>query len=1057
MRRAMVRCLVVVAQAALLALGCATAPPETSEAPRDPGGAAGPQAETPATTVGAEKGTAEKALAREILDATGVKGGLIVHLGCGTGELTAALRVSEAYLVHGLGHSSADVETARKRIRSLGLYGKVSVDLLAGKGLPYAGNLVNLVVSEDLGGVAMPEVMRVLAPEGVAYLKTGGEWRKTVKPRPEEIDEWTHYLHGPDGNPVAQDSVVGPPKRLQWVGSPRWARHHDHMASMTSLVSAGGRLFYIFDEGPTASIQLPEIWRLVARDAFNGTVLWKRPIDRWNTRHYPLKSGPAHLLRRLVAVGDRVYVTLGIDAPAAALDAATGETRLTYEDTRFTKEIVVSDGVVFLVTGKGPSKLPEWRRVSSYVWENTRRANPGWGWNLEPRRLIAHRADTGERLWEKEFPVAPCSLAVGGGSAVFFDGARLVCLDRATGETRWQGEPQKAPLPVQTNTGPRVVIYKDVVLFAGNNKLIVGYAAADGRKLWEATQRPTGHLSLKDLYVSGGLVWTASIAVTQHDGVFVGYDPRTGEKKREFAPDVHPHWFHHRCYPAKATEKYLITGRNGTEFVDTAKEHWTPNHWVRGGCIFGVMPCNGMTYAPMHSCGCQLEAKLCGFNALAPGPVAEPDAAALAGEARLERGPAYGKADGPEAAADDWPTYRRDPARSGATSAAAPGELGTVWSAKVGGPLSPPTVATGKLFVSEIDAHTLHAIDTGTGRAAWSYTAGARIDSPPTYHKGLVIFGSTDGRVYALRAADGELAWRFRAAPVDRRVVAWEQLESAWPVHGSVLVHGGVVYCLAGRSIFLDGGIRFLKLDAATGKLLGEVVMDETDPESGKDMHVYVKGMNMAVGLSDVLSFDGEHLYMRSQRIDLEGRRHEIAVADLADQGPSGQHMFCQIGFLDDSWFFRGFWTYGRRVSGGYGGWFQAGRLVPAGRILACDGSRVYGYGRTPAHMVNSSVLEHQLFAAEAAPDPDAIARVRGANGRMNARSTKKNASSSDWRVRRAFPVEDQTAARYRWTLEQPSVMGRALAVAGDTLFVAGPPALADERRAYRTPDDPEV
>jgi hypothetical protein len=35
--------------------------------------------------------------------------------------------------------------------------------------------------------------------------------------------------------------------------------------------------------------------------------------------------------------------------------------------------------------------------------------------------------------------------------------------------------------------------------------------------------------------------------------------------------------------------------------------------------------------------------------------------------------------------------------------------------------------------------------------------------------------------------------------------------------------------------------------------------------------------------------------------------------------------------------------------------------------------------------------------------------------------------------------------------------MGRALAVAGDTLFVAGPPALADERRAYRTPDDPEV
>jgi hypothetical protein len=57
--------------------------------------------------------------------------------------------------------------------------------------------------------------------------------------------------------------------------------------------------------------------------------------------------------------------------------------------------------------------------------------------------------------------------------------------------------------------------------------------------------------------------------------------------------------------------------------------------------------------------------------------------------------------------------------------------------------------------------------------------------------------------------------------------MAWEQLESAWPVHGSVLVHDGVVYCTAGRSLFLDGGIRFLKLDAMTGRLLGEAVWDD--------------------------------------------------------------------------------------------------------------------------------------------------------------------------------------------------------------------------------------
>ena len=58
---------------------------------------------------------------------------------------------------------------------------------------------------------------------------------------------------------------------------------------------------------------------------------------------------------------------------------------------------------------------------------------------------------------------------------------------------------------------------------------------------------------------------------------------------------------------------------------------------------------------------------------------------------------------------------------------------------------------------------------------------------------------------------------------------AWEQIESAWPVHGGVLVTGDVLYCTAGRNMFLDGGIRFIRLDPVTGKLLGEELMDEMD------------------------------------------------------------------------------------------------------------------------------------------------------------------------------------------------------------------------------------
>ena len=55
-----------------------------------------------------------------------------------------------------------------------------------------------------------------------------------------------------------------------------------------------------------------------------------------------------------------------------------------------------------------------------------------------------------------------------------------------------------------------------------------------------------------------------------------------------------------------------------------------------------------------------------------------------------------------------------------------------------------------------------------------------------------------------------------------RRTAAWGrfgQLESPWPVHGSVLVDRGTAYFAAGRSSHLDGGLQFFALDALTGEL----------------------------------------------------------------------------------------------------------------------------------------------------------------------------------------------------------------------------------------------
>ena len=226
---------------------------------------------------------AARVQANQILEATGVKGGLVVLLGCGDGRLAAGLQAGEGFLVQALDADAASVEAARRNIQSRGLYGAVTADRFDGRRLPYVDNLVRLLVAESLGGVPENEVLRVLAPLGMAYVRRDGEWRKIVKPWPKEIDQWTHYLHDAGNNAVAHDWVVSPPKGLQWSAGPLYCRSHEYDSSVSALVSAGGRIFYMLDDGPIGVVdkRLPQKWSLQAREAFSGVFLWKVPLPNW--------------------------------------------------------------------------------------------------------------------------------------------------------------------------------------------------------------------------------------------------------------------------------------------------------------------------------------------------------------------------------------------------------------------------------------------------------------------------------------------------------------------------------------------------------------------------------------------------------------------------------------------------------------------------------------------------------------------------------------------------------------------------------------------------------
>ena len=978
--------------------------------------------------VRAHGGEFEKAAA-EIMSASGVQGGLIVQLESNSGRLTQALRVNQRYVVQGLDGDPEDVAEARSFIRSAtGAYGPVSVRQWDGGDLPYADNTVNLLVSEEPLTISLAEAMRVLAPRGVLCLRKDGRWTTKVKPRPKALDGWTHWRHGADANPVANDSVVGPPRHVQWVSEPRWQTHHDMVPSVCAMVSAGGRVFSIINEVTAGVRGMPGKWRLVARDAFNGVLLWKRKIpewgwEEWSTHEMGRFNKPIHLARRLVADNDRVYATLGFNAPVTALDAATGETVRTYPGTKYTSEIVQKGNLLLLSVNQGPQ-------------------GPGHVSDKPPvkKHVMAFECDTGRKLWETGDYVGVSSswddkeritrlaLSAGEDRAFFLDDEDVVALDLESGEEIWRAARPEHP-PVKAQFGyyyPNLcsLSYQEgVVLLAQPRPVkghipytpvetdIVALQARTGKELWASDCYNWGYGSPPDIFVIDGLAWT-------HDAKpysMIGLDLQTGQEKRRFSTEEGLRMtHHHRCYRNKATERYILTARRGVEFFDVSSGDNLIHHWVRGTCRLGIMPANGLLYAPPHPCVCYITSKLNGMYALAPKRNEPASKKPSKPRTMLVRGSAYKETEGEGTdPGTEWPTYRHDSMRSGATECTVPGDVNQLWSADIQGTPSSAVVAGERAFVASNGAHSVLAFGTATGRRLWEHAAGGRIDTPPTVYRGRVLFGSCDGWVYCLRAKDGALAWRLRVAPADRQVMDHGQLESAWPVHGSVLVHEGTAYVCAGRSSFLDGGVYLYAVNPVTGEVLQRHRIYSINPETNEMPHcelAYDMPPDKPGALSDVMLTDGQDVYLRHLRIDPSDiSRHELAggmdILSKAQRriqsrkGPNnykyigkhpgrGPQLLSNSGLLDDSWFNQSYWTVG-----GTG----------HSRLLVFDSEMIYGlraYKRTRRHARDTFVPDkggYELFAM------------------------------------------DRQKGKKKWSKRIP-LRVRAMILAGDTLFAAGTP-----------------
>lgn len=821
--------------------------------------------------------------ARRMLDSFGERCGLCLHLGFRDAELTMQLSDDGRYLVHGVCRDVQVVEEGRKQIRRRGLGGAVSLEHHPLDRLPHADNLANLLVAEDVassldGGRLLDEIVRVLRPGGTAlvvktaldegamdekelkqYLakanvqhvekKTIGSsvWFVFEKPRPSNMDQWTHRRYDASRNAVSQDQV-SVPSGVRWMAGPNWPTGNRKRA-VPAVVASKDRLVYVFDDLLKTEKGYRHQNMLVARDGFNGILLWQRKTGN--------EGSPI-----LIHVGERVYTVVEDDGPLVALDAATGEVVQTYDEVGEPEEAYHVDGRLLVCPRSGVCCL---------------------------------EAKTGKLLWEHDAAVLEM---VAGDRCVYVqgrfrneDGERITgitALDLTSGRTLWRSDSDRWPRQARD---AELILYQDgILVFADDGNHAV--SAKDGKYLWSYEYPTIGHGgSHRKVVYMDDLLWIHSAKSEGPDGkdsyAWEGLDPQTGKTLKRL-----PHGrFKHRCMSDVATGRFIVCG--SMDFVGLKSQKHTHFTATRVSCSSGgVIPANGLVYTFPHACGCY--PMLRGFLGLA---AEQDDVVPETGMPRHERGPAWpAQHSQPPKTDEAWTMYRANPQRSGSTSQRVPGRLKVRWSSQLSDVeaaamrrqwdmkdfprLTSATVSEGMVFAAVSDTHELYALNADSGETQWVFTAGGRIDCPPTLYRGLCLFGARDGYAYCLRASDGQLVWRYRAAPHPRRIVAYGQLESAWPVVGGVLIHDDLAYFVAGRHGAADGGVHIYAAQPASGEIVWH--------SNPKDFST----------VPDVLVAREGAIHMANWQFDTKSGENREGSSDVTLSS-------ARLGMLNDAWYER--------------------------------------------------------------------------------------------------------------------------------------------------------
>jgi hypothetical protein len=235
---------------------------------------------------------------------------LVVEIGARDGVAAASWCQDGRRLVQVLTTDAAVVESARAAWDKAGVTGRATIVLVTDfKHLPYATDLIDLVVVEDWSTVDPSEIARVVAPRGRVIVRRGGDtagkdlsatreadgvWRLPANPGAGASDHYPSIQAG--GLQLVADTVAvkGTAPQIEAKLSSCWVQWMDGahriglrngVTDATGMLTAygvhavvGPNAHLLFARGDAFFLDVESPGSLEVRDAFNGLVRWSRPI-----------------------------------------------------------------------------------------------------------------------------------------------------------------------------------------------------------------------------------------------------------------------------------------------------------------------------------------------------------------------------------------------------------------------------------------------------------------------------------------------------------------------------------------------------------------------------------------------------------------------------------------------------------------------------------------------------------------------------------------------------------------------------------------------------------